>query len=200
MKAKWILGGLAAIALSAASVTPAHAIFTLQFDEFGTGFVTQNGVTRADPGIIDANGKLAYRLPETVGLGDVRVAGPLGSEEATCGNASNCSDGLRFTTLTISAQTVYVMEYFSDGPDPNEPTTLADTGYPTDFNFTTSPLVREGTPENGVETFSYLCGADNCYLGVSDGRLAVPEPASLAIFGIALAGLGIVSRRRRKTV
>src|SRR5438067_12173996 len=99
MKAKWILGGLAAIALSAASVTPAHAIFTLQFEEFGTGFVTQNGVTRADRGIIDANGKLEYRLPETVGLGDVSVAGPLGSEAATCSIALNCIDGFRFLPI-----------------------------------------------------------------------------------------------------
>ena len=43
----------------------AHAAFTLTFDEFGTGFVTQNGVTTSDNGVI-LNGFLAYRLPEAV--------------------------------------------------------------------------------------------------------------------------------------
>src|SRR5205085_8606418 len=111
------LGGLAAIALSAANVTPAHAAFTLTFDEFGTGFVTQNGVTTADNGVI-LNGFLAYRLPEAVVTGDVRILATAEDNgvAAPCTNASNCSDGLRF----LSVNGVFFMEFFSDGPTPSE--------------------------------------------------------------------------------
>lgn len=45
------------------------------------------------------------------------------------------------------------------------------------------------TPENQATTLSFG-------LTISSERLAVPEPGSLALIGLALAGLGFVSRRR----
>jgi hypothetical protein len=87
-----------------------------------------------------------------------------------------------FTTLTAAAQFVFTagsaagstvtLPWGDDFPDPNI------LGDPSSLNFI--------DPSDTTDITN---------LGLTPG--ATPEPGTMALFGIALAGLGIVSRRRR---
>jgi hypothetical protein len=154
--------------------------FTLNFDEHGTGNVPSCtgtcSFTGNDPGYIDANGFLAYNLPQAVGLGDVGIAET---------NSTTVGDGLRFLTLA-SSPSGFAMEFFST----DHLGALSDTGFPA--NFTTSFAATEAANGSFVYTPS-----PNTYNGLSDEAAAVPEPASLALLASALIGAGATRRRRR---
>jgi hypothetical protein len=203
MKARWVLNSAIVLGLSMgftqARATPGDLVgsdpFRLTFDEFGNGFfqiVQPNGSLGPavnDPGTV-VGGFLQYMLPEPVVLGDVAITStePNGVISEPCNNASDCSDGLRF----VQTGSTFFMQYFSDPTTPNP----ADTGFPSNFSFSFKGATETG-PEDVQETFLYTPGG-NSYSGVSDGRLAVPEPASIALFGTALIGFGAALRRRRR--
>jgi PEP-CTERM motif len=179
------------IALAMGVVSNANA-FMLNFDENGNGTFTADtgavsslaGTLMNDPSSSLGN-VLTYLFPNgvTVGNGDVGVY--------EYGSTSEFSDGIRFTDANgnLNGATADRMIFYSD-IDPL-PVDLADTGLPSNFGTgTTGGPVTEDI--NGY--FTYNIG--NVYTGYSPDT-AVPEPMSLALLGIGMAGIGITRLRKR---
>jgi PEP-CTERM motif len=197
---RWLVG-FAAMVILFGGVGQASASFILHFDENGNGSYTQTlssgavvsgtivGVVTQDPSAPAGMMGLTYTLPELVNNGDVLVTEP--------GNptAPVISDLLRFTNnrgdLTVGHQTAGLLIYYSDIEQGEANTDLAD------LPFTTLPanqngIISEVGPE-GNNGFDWLPGG-NEYVGISDA----PEPATLTILGIGIAGMAGYGWRRRK--
>jgi hypothetical protein len=167
--------------------------FIFNFDENGNGiisidggpFIPNNGTLQPDP---SNGGKLAltYFLP----------ASQLPGEEGDVliyESPGVLSDVIRFTDAdgNLDLGTGDRMIYYSDIGDAD--LALADTGFPSNLDLS-SISVNETGPE-GANGFTY--GTPNIFNGVSDGRLAVPEPGSLIMLTSSVLGLALASLRRR---
>jgi hypothetical protein len=161
--------------------------FIFNFDENGNGiisidggpFIRDDGSLQPDP----SNGEkpaLTYLLPASqipVEEGDLLIFESPGV----------LSDVIRFTDAdgNLSFGTGDRMIFYSDLDDAD--LALADTGFPSNLDLS-SISVNETGPE-GANGFSF--GTPNVYNGISDGRLAVPEPATIPLLSTALLAVAL---------
>jgi hypothetical protein len=184
-----VMPGTPVLATAGAVLDP----FKMIFDENGNAIIAiWNGTsygpfTSLTP--IGGAAFLTWTLPQLVVPGDVSFAEP---PTATCTTASNCSDGLRFTNNGVTS----TMSFFSDVVPGETNLALGDTGFPTNFNFTTFAFSEIGS-ENGLNGFIYNAGPGdpsltNVYTGISD---TVPEASTWAMMIVGFLGLAFAGYR-----
>jgi hypothetical protein len=196
----WVFGAVALLICSSNAFAQGFSV-NITVDENGNGsFTNSNSFNSSlpsgqlqDPGPGGLAGALTYSMLSPPGLteGDVVIV-----------DGSGNSDLIRFNPTEIAPdQSTGALVFYSVLPG----TALADIGLPgpVDTNWVTLNEVDLGggtlgalyTPTRDQPGFVAGAAGPVNYEFISDPA-PVPEPATLTLFGAALAGLGFIRRRR----
>jgi PEP-CTERM motif len=215
MKSLWTATALAGFVTLAA--VPADATVLMMV---GGTTITDNGAGDADPAlgqIVNIAAPPGFTATINVGTTTSLPSMDLSSADITSTAAASLVVKLTETGLTNPAglaswltqfsgnwnggsASVRLQTYIDTGNNPfGTGTALADlTGTSTPFALSSFVSAGGGSPFSITEVLTISAGAAGEHFSLDGSLTDAPEPTSIGLIGVALAGLGLVRRRKSK--